>query len=336
MSDKIFIAINGEAFSRKDSSDALRCQRAVKEALVCKGFFVDSLFLEPEDFIGKERLKERLARLDPFCVFNLFEGFEDDSSKEAEFAEVLEDCEVDFTGSSSLALRLCLNKGEAKNICRSRSIAVPPGWIVRKMADAKQIKLQYPLFIKPLSEDASLGIDCDSLLAEESGLRGVLEEKLDVFPAGLIVEEFISGKEYSVALMGDYPYEIMGISVMDYSKHKNLEPFFAYKAKWEDSSDQFKILTPSLTEDMEKGLRDKIIDTSVRAGRALGCRNYFRVDLRQRGGEIFVIDINPNPDINRDSGFMKQAYFKGYTYEDVIEKIFVSAVNSGKKAVLSR
>ena len=135
------------------------------------------------------------------------------------------------------------------------------------------------------------------------------------------MEEFISGKEYNVGLIGNFPYKILGISVTDYSQYKSFSPFLSYSAKWDSNTPEFKKIVPVVNDPIAPGLRKRIIDSAIKAGEVLNCRNYFRVDLRQQGNELFVLDVNPNPDINQDSGFIKQAFYKGYTYGEIIEKI---------------
>lgn len=318
---RIVIAVIKEDTARKDVKDVLRCKNAIEKALLNKNWSVKTLYLEEKDFESSESIKTRIMELKPFCIFNLFEGFENDSQKEAAFVQIIEDMNVFFTGNSSYTLNLCGNKWKTKDVLRRNNIPTPKGIFVKEVKDLDLKSIHLPIFIKPCFEDASLGIDIDSLVTDEENLHKVIEQKLKEFPKGLMAEEFISGKEYNVGFLGDFPYEAIGISTIDYSEYRNTYSFLTYNSKWETDTCEFKTLLPSLEKGLDNDLKKKILELSAKAGEILGCKSYFRVDLREKNGQLYVLDVNPNPDINEDSGFMKQAYFKGYIYEEVIERI---------------
>ncbi|MEI8350150.1 MAG: ATP-grasp domain-containing protein [Candidatus Omnitrophota bacterium] len=317
---KILIAVDKEEVPRKDVCDILRCKASVEEVFFKKGMPTETLYLEKKDFTEKEDIAAKILAINPYCVFNLFEGFSDDSEKEAAFVRLLEKIKVPFTGNSSFTLSLCLSKWKAKEILKKKNIPVPRGLFVKNPQDLNAMDMRAPFFVKPCHEDASLGIDKDSLVYTKEELCRVVEKKIKEFPQGLVVEEFIGGKEYSVAFLGGLFCWPLGVSVMDYSQYQNFPPYLTYDSKWEVDCDEFKLLTPSVVE-VENQVTKNIIAIAQRGAAALRCRSYFRVDVRERQGALYVLDINPNPDINRDSGFMKQAYHKGYTYEKAIEKI---------------
>jgi D-alanine-D-alanine ligase len=181
--------------------------------------------------------------------------------------------------------------------------------------------LKFPVFIKPRAEDASVGIDKNSLIFSKEKLLSILKPRLNKFPAGLLVESFLPGEEYSVAFAGNGPYEILGISVINYSLYKGLLPFLTYASKWEKKAREFKKIQPSRNAEIDKDLKRRIVSISKKAANALGCKGYFRVDLRTKKGKVFIIDVNPNPDINEDSGYIKTACQKGYDYAGIIGKI---------------
>lgn len=317
----IVIAVAQEKTRRKDALDVLRCKESVEKALIKNGFLVKSIYVKKEDFKNPEALIKIILKLKPHSVFNLFEGFSDDSKKEAEFAKLLEGAAIRFTGSLSYTLDTCLDKIKTKGILSHYDIPVPRGIFVNRTDNISIDSLFFPLFIKPALEDASLGIDSSSLVVKRKALRSVVEKKIKEFPTGLIIEEFIAGCEYNVALLGNFHYKLLGISVLDYSKYKTGLPFLSYPAKWDSSFPEYKILFPSLDAKIKDSLRKKIIALSIKTAKILGCRGYCRIDLREKNGNIFILDVNPNPDINKDSGFINQACQEGFTYEDIVTKI---------------
>jgi D-alanine-D-alanine ligase len=313
---------------RSDITDAWRCAQAVRRILEEKGFLIDLAGIAKEDFSDVGSLLSKISHPNLAFVFNLFEGFNDDSFKEAEFARILEEANIAFSGNSSYTLSACLNKWDVRNALEANGIAVPRAITVKGSCDIHMPADFFPVFIKPIYEDASVGIDKYSLVTNPSDLPEVLEKKLTDFSAGLIVEEFIDGKEYNVGLLGQYPYEVIGMSVIDYSNYPQYLPFLTYDAKWDAACPEFRKIIPDVDIKLSQELTQRLVDIAKAVGQLFKCRGYFRVDLRERDGELFVLDVNPNPDINEDSGFIRQALQKGYGYKAVIEKIIDYSANS--------
>jgi len=322
----VVIAVSSEESQRPDVIDALRCVQSVKAALRKKGYTAHILPIAKRDLKASHFLVRQIRNFHPICVFNLFEGFSDAPEKEIEFVQILESAQIPLTGNGSQAVRICLNKFETKRLLQKANIPIPRGIGITQTYEIAQVSLDYPLFVKPALEDASLGIDEDSLLPDPSYLSRTIERKLREFPSGLIVEEFIPGAEYNVGLLAEYPYEIVGVSVIDYYHYNDFLPFLSYRAKWEHRTDEYKAIIPGINPVLPSKLRKQIEDLARRAGECLMCQGYFRVDIREKDSRLFVLDVNPNPDINVDSGFMRQAYALGYKYEDIIERIVKFAV----------
>ncbi|MCM8812385.1 MAG: ATP-grasp domain-containing protein [Candidatus Omnitrophica bacterium] len=324
---KLLVTVAEEQAFRPDTADALRCARNVLDAARQRGYAAELFAVRVHDL--KENGASLVARLrqnSPLCIFNLFEGFCDDSGQEVVFARLLEETRIPFTGNGSAALAVCLQKHQAKEELRRQGIPVPAGVLVRRLDEFSDTQLRYPLFIKPGAEDGSVGIDAESWAGDRQSARAGIEKKLKNHPAGLIVEEFFDGVEYNVGLLGSAPYEQVGISVMDFAAAPQCRPFFTYAAKWDTASVEYRKLTPSPQADIPTAARQRIGRFAAAAAQALGCRGYCRVDLRARGGELAVIDVNPNPDINDDSGFMRQAAARGWLFTEVIQKIIEQAV----------
>ena len=195
-------------------------------------------------------------------------------------------------------------------------VPVPQG-VYLKHTVANVIDLPCPAFIKPRFEDGSVGIDEASLVTSKEELNKVLPHKLSAFPAGIIAEEFLEGREFNVGLVGVPPYEVVGISMIDYKDYPDVMPFLDYRAKWDTNSPGYKISpeNPKIISDVAK---ERLIWIAKRAGITLSCRGYFRVDLREKDGRLYVIDVNPNPDLNVDSGLANQSRRSGLSYEALV------------------
>lgn len=330
---RIVVTVAKETIERKDVVETQKYAANIKKTLLNRGLIVDIIGIEKVDFTNEKIIRDKINVCNPACVFNLFEGFSDEPQKEAEFVALLEKENIPFTGNCSRTLSLCLNKTKTKEVLQSRNLPVPQSVLVTAdtTVDVEKKDFSFPLFIKPNSEDASLGIDESSLLNDKSNISQILTEKLSRFSGGVLVEEFIPGNEYNVGLLGKYPYEVLGASVIDYSLYSDLLPFLTYSSKWDKKSKEYKKIMPVVEKNIDTVLRKKIVELSQEAGAALGCSNYFRVDLRMRGDELFILDVNPNPDIDSDSGFARQALAKGYEYEQVLERILLDAIGSHKE-----
>ncbi len=308
-----------EECDRPDVSDALRNARSVARVLAESGLRADLFEINPALWADPAALMQRLREREADCVFNLFDGFSHEPGVEARFARLLEADNIPFTGNGSAPLELCLDKGRTRDLLAAGGVDVPPGLVVRTWERAAG--LAFPLFVKPRCEDASVGIDEASLVRNAEELRRVLPEKLRHFPAGLVVEEFIGGAEYNVGMLRCDPPEFLGVSVIDYGKYSGCRPFLGYEAKWDEASTDFRLVQPDPAGVTDPDLKRRIVQAAMRAGRLLGCGGYYRVDLRERDGRLYVLDVNPNPDINEDSGFARQAYQAGMTYSQMIRAL---------------
>lgn len=324
---RIVVAVAHDPSCRSDVLDALRCARSVAEELDQRGHQVEILAIDPAGATDVAWIASQLNKAQVDCVFNLFEGFAENASCEADFAACLESLGVPFTGNGSHSLRLCLNKAVVKEVLRTAGLRVPEGICVRRGDLLPERLPPFPLFVKPCSEDASVGIDEESLVSDRQSLERVVGKKTATFPNGVIVEQFLAGAEYNVGCIGTPPYEILGISVMAYDTTPDLPHFMTYRAKWEPGTREFTAFIPDPCRQLDEKVRQNISELAIEAGRLLGCRGYFRVDMREHQGSLYIIDVNPNPDINRDSGFMRQAYTRGHAYGEILDKIIKVAIH---------
>lgn len=327
--DAVLVAVGIEDGGRPDVSDGLRCRSHVIEALSHLGLPAAPLDIRREDLadgLPETAFVMRLRDKSPSCIFNLFEGFSDDSSLEHDFCRFLEASGLPYTGNGPDALAACHDKARARVLLEQAGVPVPEGICVRTPADLSGIAFPAPFFVKPAREDGSVGIDESSLVRSRDELERVVSRKLADYPDGLVVEEFLEGREFSVAFLeGDS--EPMGISVIEYDRFPGLSPYLNYASKWDPQASDF-VISPRSAAHMPHALVRRIGALAARSGTVLGCRGYFRVDLRERrpGGDLRVIDVNPNPDISSDAGLARQAGDAGISYADLIARIVALAL----------
>lgn len=332
--DGVLVAAAVEETGREDILDVMRCRESVMEALEMSGFTAIPLDVGHEDMQAPSSLAKTILRENPCCVFNLFEGFSKAAFMEASFARLLESLGTPFTGSGSMALAGCLDKQVTRLKLRGAGLPVPPGTCVRSLEETRCLeRLSFPVFVKPCREDSSVGIDAHSVVRDRSRLQPVLARSLAEFPEGVMVEEYLPGREFNAGCMGLPPYEFLAISCIRYKPEKGTSDFLGYDSKWRPGSIDFREIESRVETAVSGRLRLTVGDMCRRAGKTMGCEGYFRVDFRERDGRLYVLEVNPNPDINTDSGFARQCAAAGYSYPAMVSRLVELAVERGERRV---
>jgi D-alanine-D-alanine ligase-like ATP-grasp enzyme len=174
---------------------------------------IDSLnhTVTPVEVSGKpNEVVDRLLNSEPDLIFNVAEGTIG-SSREAFYPGLYEQLGIPFTGGNASLLHLNLDKNLAKTFLASRGIRVPRGVLVTKKGQELPDELQYPLLIKPNKEGSSKGISQDSVVETLEAAHERIDSLLDRYPEGLVVEEFINGKELSVPLLESFPGQVLEV-----------------------------------------------------------------------------------------------------------------------------
>ncbi|MGO9934593.1 MAG: ATP-grasp domain-containing protein [Steroidobacteraceae bacterium] len=279
-------------------------------------------------------LVEFLLRERPDLIFNCCDTLQGRAAFESNVAAVFELMGIPFTGSSSLTLGMALNKAVAKSLFESHGVPTPP-WVVLYPHDSvKASRLKFPMIVKPLLEDASIGIDAHSIVETPAALieraRFVWEEFLQ--PA--LAEEFIEGRELTVALLAVAADRLVALPVSEAlfdGAPGDGRRLVTYEAKWLEDSPDYASTVTRCPADLSRDLEERVRHLAVRAATALQLRDYGRIDLRVRSsdGAPFVLEANPNPDLLNDSDFPKAAQAGGRTLGGVIAEIVERAKERG-------
>lgn len=258
----------------------------------------------------------------PDLVVNLCESLAADSRGEMTVPCLLDLLGVPYTGSSALALGLALHKNKAKEILRARGVPTPDFRVVERVEDLAQVALPFPLIVKPAREDASVGIDFDSVVNDSKQLARAVIAVLTRFEQPALVERFIAGREIYVPLLGNRPRRHLPLSEIAFGRAFEGRPnIVSYRAKWETSSPECQD-SPSVGCELDSVTEARLVRTAVAAFEALECRDYGRVDLRLTSeGEPFVIDVNPNCDLHPQAGFAKAAATAGIDYRMLASRL---------------
>jgi len=273
-----------------------------------------------------DTMLEALRREKPDVVMNLVEFFLDDAELEHDVPALFELLGFEYTGNRPLALSLCQKKPQAKALLVANGLPTPRGVVVDTLEAAKQVTLRYPLMVKPAFDDASGGIDAGSVVSDPAALVARVQRMLVEHKQAALVEEYIDGREIHCAILGDQPlplYEMQFKGGVD-DHGKPLPRIITYRAKWDPySRDHHAVEGVCPAPDLDPKVAAHIQDVALRAYRALGCRDYARVDMRvdPKTGEPFILEVNPNPDLAESCAFTASAYASGRTYAQMICEI---------------
>ena len=302
----------GEAPTHDDIRGTVQ---AVGAALESRGYEVVRFPVKAPEAVAAE-----VRRLGPDVVFNMVEGLSGDSGGEAEVARELERSGVAYTGCQAGAIGLALDKARTKELLKGWGLPVPAGRVMDAPGGAEG--LRFPMIVKCLREDASLGLSDRSIVRDEAELRNQVAWVVAEYGQPAIVEEFLEGREFNVAVAGPRPV-VLPISEIDFSTMPAGRPrFVSYGAKWVPESVEYRATVPVCPAPISGPAAARLRRLALRAFRLTGCRDVARIDFRaDASGRPFILEINPNPDLSPDAGFARSARAHGWAWEDLIERL---------------
>jgi D-alanine-D-alanine ligase len=274
------------------------------------------------------KLVSGFSRRKPDLIFNLLESFGDNTSGDVAVTGVLDLLSLRYTGGGPGELYLRQDKGLAKKVLAFEGIPFPHFAVFSQDADFETAgNLRMPLFVKPLTADASIGIDGESLVRDTSSLMRRVLAIHDKVKDSALVEEYIEGREFYVGVLGNREPIALPPIEMDFSGLPEGLPHIAgTKAKWKKNSVEYKG-TKSVLADLPEELRARLQKTAVDAYRALRVRDYGRVDLRLTDtGEIYVIEVNASCYLESGSELAMAAKAHGIEFPELVQRVVDLAV----------
>ena len=269
-----------------------------------------------------ERNISKINHYSPDVILNFVESVEGISTYEYCMAGLFELLKVEFTGNQPLCLGNCLNKQRAKDILRAHDINTPKALVIDSCRNisTKSFTLKFPVILKLLTEDASIGISEYSVVKNFKELKDHVDFLASTYKQNIIAEEYIDGRELNVAILGN---TVLPISEIEFEGLPDgLPKIVTYDGKWIADSVYYENTKPKCPTDLDARTKKRIETIALQAFNALGCRDYARVDIRlDENGIPFVIEINPNPDISSDSGFTRAAAADGMSHSELLFRI---------------
>jgi len=303
--------------------DSRKTIEAVRDAL---SEIHDVVLVEADEFAF-----ERLRGLRPDIVFNIAEGMRG-VSREAQIPAMLEFLQIPYTGSDPLTLAICLDKSRAKEILAYSDIPTPRFAVVDDPKRVNGAASHLPCVVKPLHEGSSKGIYNSSVVRTRKELEEQVAFVLDAYNQPALVEEFLSGREFTVAMLGnDDTLTVLPIVEIKFdSLPGDVNPIYSFEAKWiwDRSDAPLKIF--ECPANIPPGLRNEIEGMCRRAYSVLRCRDWCRIDVRlDSSGRPQILELNPLPGIlpkpEDNSCFPKAARAAGLSYNYLIQTVLAIA-----------
>lgn len=298
--------------SLEDELDVLDQAYFVENVLAGLGYATERMEFD----INTQSLISKIAREKVSVVFNLVESINDSGRLSFVAPAVLELCKVPFTGSGAGAIFLTTDKVVCKTILAANQISTP-AWV----KDVSSVDPEKFYIIKPISEDGSVGIDDAALL------KGAM---INQIPPGYFAEEYIHGREFNISVIGDSK----GCLVLPPAEMCFAEEYYetkprilGYKAKWDVSSSEYQNTTRSFKfEKNDAALVTQLSEIAKKCWNVFGLSGYARVDIRVDADHLpKIIEINANPCIAPDSGFIAACYEAGLSNSEIIKRIIDDA-----------
>jgi D-alanine-D-alanine ligase len=264
-------------------------------------------------------------------LINLCEAFRGIPQLEAHVAAFFEAMDWPFTGNGSATLILCQQKYASKALLKAQNLPCAQGFLVRPGERIPAIEL--PVIVKPNAEDASLGIYADSVVTDPNRLQAQVEKIWSTYRQPALVEKYIDGREFNVGVLQEgNSVRALPVSEISFAgMPAGLPHIVGYEAKWFEDHPLYHATVPLCPAPVSATLQNSLQNLAVEAFKTMGCRDYARIDFRVDQAErIFILEVNPNPDISLGAGYARALKAAGIPYVD-FWRIMMNNVSGRRK-----
>lgn len=275
-----------------------------------------------------KRAADRLQRLRPQVVFNLVESIAGNGQLIHLAPALLEHLGLPYTGAPLQAMFLSTDKLVAKRLMHTAAIPTPVAMV--RLADGtlcpipgRASRHAHPRWIvKPLAEDASVGIDDDAIVSSQTAARRLMDQRWAERRGLWFAEHYVTGREINVSLIqSPQGLQVLPVAEIEFQGYpKNKPHIVSYAAKWQRGSFEYTH-TPRRFLDGERTLVKRLEKIARQCWELFGFRGYARVDFRVDGNDIWVLEANANPCLAPDAGFMAAVSAAGIDPEEAVRWI---------------
>ncbi len=318
---------NGKVKKRKPKKKPKEDREEIFEAL-------EKLGHEPfyQVLDGTRQSLISMSRCGADLIFNLTESYAGDDTMDGNIAAYMDLLRIPYTGTGPRGLFLGQDKSVAKKLFQFHGVRTPIFATSYKGMLDHSHDIEFPLIVKPTSEDGSIGIDGDSVVGSVKELMERIHYIHEEFDSPALIEEYIDGREIYAAVLGNSSPEVLPLIELDLSKLPKGTPRVAGQdVKFNSETDAYKLTKSAPVEDLDEEVVDKLKETAALAYGALKFRDYGRIDMRlNKKKEVYVIEANPNPWLASSQEFAMAAKKSGRTYSQLIGEIVDAAWSRAK------
>jgi D-alanine-D-alanine ligase len=292
---------------------------------------------------ANEEAYGRLRELRPEFAFNMSEGLHG-VSREAQIPAILEMLRIPYLGSDPLTLSVCLDKSRAKEILLYYGVPTPAFRVVASLDAVRNVEVAFPSMVKPLHEGSSKGIYNSCVVRSARELEREVHTILEVYEEPALIEDFLVGREFTVAMLGNgNDVRVLPIVELKFDAlPAGVNHIYSYEAKWiwDRADNPLEIFECPARVDRE--LQAGIEKVCRDAYRILRCRDWSRIDVRlDSHNQPNIIEVNPLPGIlpkpEDNSCFPKAARATGLDYNAMIQTVAeIGMKRTGVKRFASR
>ncbi|MFQ5967233.1 MAG: ATP-grasp domain-containing protein [Acidimicrobiia bacterium] len=278
---------------------------------------------------GSRECLKRLAQVDADLIFNLVESFGDDNTKEPHVAAYYELVGLRYTGSGPRGLSLAMDKALTKKVLAFHRVRTPMfATVFRGRLDWAH-DIDFPVIVKPVREDGSIGIGFSALAGSIKELMERIDELHADFNHPVLIEQFIDGREIYVGVIGNARPEAFPPVELDLSHLPKGKPRIAgTEVKWQEGTRAYRGSRYRIPKDLPGDVVESIQSTALTSFQALHLRDYARFDFRiTPNNKMYLIEANPNPYLYSGAEFAKGARASGRTYPATILEIVELALS---------
>jgi D-alanine-D-alanine ligase len=281
-------------------------------------------------------IRQHVEDWKPTIVFNLLEAFDNVNLFDQNVVSYLELLRISYTGCSPRGLLLSRDKSLSKKLMAYHRIPVPE-WAVFLRGRKVQVppRLRFPLIVKSLTHESSIGIAQASVVGDEEKLRKRVEFIHESVGTHAIVERYVDGRELYIGVMGNDRLQVFPVWEMHFSKMVEGDnwPIATERVKWSAKYQKKHGIATNKAADLAE-LEVAIGKMAKRVYRALELTGYARIDLRMDSdGRIYVLEANPNPQIAYGEDFAESAHHAGVEYGELLDRILALGLRWRPEAI---
>lgn len=273
--------------------------------------------------------QRKLRRLAPDVVFNQYDDVVHGALYEMRLAALVRMMGFPITGSPALAVGLTRYKHMTASLLQGAGIRIPACTeVLERLSEVDRRGWSFPLIVQPSQEHAGIGLDRDSIVHTKKALREKMRYILQEYRQPVLVQSFLPGREFNVAIVGGRRLRVMPLAEVDYSRlPPEIPPIMSYAAKCIETAEEYKKTSVICPVAVEPELARDIISLSLRAFRAVGAWGYGRVDVRlDAEGRPCILEVNCNACLEDGYGLARQADQAGISYPRLLQMIVKAAL----------